>query len=116
MSAKRCAGNEPVSSNILRIIQEKGYKQCAVAKKAGYSKAVFCNIVNDYRVIRPSDILRIADALGVAPDELLQLNNQGAYGIYPMLYYHQRKTAGFYTVLCGLFISAVSYLFQYGLW
>ena len=78
MSAKRCAGNEPVSSNILRIIQEKGYKQCAVAKKAGYSKAVFCNIVNDYRVIRPSDILRIADALGVTPDELLQLNNQGA--------------------------------------
>ena len=76
MSAKRCAGNEPVSSNILRIIQEKGYKQCAVAKKAGYSKAVFCNIVNDYRVIRPSDILRIA--LGVAPDELLQLNNRGA--------------------------------------
>lgn len=37
MSAKRCAGNEPVSSNILRIIQEKGYKQCAVAKKAGYT-------------------------------------------------------------------------------
>ena len=38
MSAKRCAGNEPVSSNILRIIQEKGYKQCAVAKKQDIQK------------------------------------------------------------------------------
>ena len=72
MGTRRCTGNEPVLTNILRIIREKGYKQCVVAKKAGYSKAVFCNIVNDYRVIRPVDILRIADALNVTPDELLQ--------------------------------------------
>lgn len=70
MGSGRCVGNQPVSTNILRLIEEKGYKQCAVAKRAGYSKAVFCNIVNDYRVIRPVDIMRIAAALEVEPGEL----------------------------------------------
>lgn len=66
-------GNGPVSANILRLIEEKGYKQCAVAKRAGYSKAVFSNIVNDYRVIRPDDIMRIAAALDVNPGDLFTI-------------------------------------------
>ena len=63
--------NRPVSDNILRIISERGYKQSAVARKAGYSRQVFCNIVNDYRNILPQDIMRIASALEVEPIELL---------------------------------------------
>lgn len=33
--------NRPVSDNILRIISERGYKQSAVARKAGYSRQTF---------------------------------------------------------------------------
>lgn len=75
MNAKLMINNEPVSSNILRLIEEKGYKQCAIAKRAGYSKAVFSNIVNDHRVIRPSDVMRIAEALDVEPGELFQTSD-----------------------------------------
>ena len=32
--------NTPVSDNVVRIIKEKGYKQCAIARKAGYSRQV----------------------------------------------------------------------------
>lgn len=80
MGTKRCAGNNPVSANILRLIEKKGYKQCAVAKRAGYSKSVFCNIVNDYRVIRPVDIMRISAALGVEPGELFSLKESNKKG------------------------------------
>ena len=63
-------GNQPVSGNIARVIQEKGYKQSAIAKRAGYSRQAFCNMVNDYKIIRPDDVMRIADALEVKPGEL----------------------------------------------
>lgn len=62
--------NQPVSGNIARVIREKGYKQSAIAKRAGYSCQAFCNMVNDYKIIRPDDVIRIADALGVKPGEL----------------------------------------------
>lgn len=52
--------NTPVSDNVVRIIKEKGYKQCAIARKAGYSRQVFGNMVNNNRVIRPKDVERIA--------------------------------------------------------
>ena len=64
--------NSPVSDNVMRIIKEKGYKQCAIAHKAGYSRQVFGNMVNNNRVIRPQDIKRIADALDVEAGELFE--------------------------------------------
>lgn len=67
---KLYTGNQPVSGNIVRVIQEKGYKQSAIAKRAGYSRQAFCNMVNDYKIIRPDDVMRIADALEVKPEEL----------------------------------------------
>lgn len=69
---KLYTGNKPVSENIVRVIQEKGYKQSAIAKRAGYSRQAFCNMVNDYKIIRPDDVMRIADALEVKPGELFQ--------------------------------------------
>lgn len=69
---QKIEGNGPVSLNIVRIMEQNGQKQCAVAKRAGYSKQVFCNMVNDYRVMRPDDIIRVAKALGVAPEELFK--------------------------------------------
>ncbi len=35
--------NEPMASNVQRIIEEKGLKQVAVAKRAGYSKELLKN-------------------------------------------------------------------------
>lgn len=55
--------NAPVSDNVVRIIKEKGYKQCAIARKAGYSRQVFGNMVNNNRVIRPKDVERIAQGI-----------------------------------------------------
>lgn len=70
--------NSPVSDNVLRIIREKGYKQCAIARKAGYSRQVFGNMVNNNRVIRPQDIKRIADALDVEAGALFETTTIGA--------------------------------------
>ena len=47
--------NRPVSDNILRIISERGYKQSAVARKAGYSRQTFGYMVHNTRIIRPED-------------------------------------------------------------
>ena len=44
--------NRPVSDNILRIISERGYKQSAVARKAGYSRQTFGYMVHNTRIIR----------------------------------------------------------------
>lgn len=63
-------GNQPVSTNIARVIKEKGYQQSAVARRAGYSCQAFCNMINDDKIIRPDDVMRIADALEVKPEEL----------------------------------------------
>ncbi len=43
--------NRPVSDNILRIISERGYKQSAVARKAGYSRQTFGYMVHNTRII-----------------------------------------------------------------
>ena len=66
--------NAPVSDNVQRILQESGYKQCAIARKAGYSRQVFSNMINNKRVIRPKDVQRIASALDVEPEELFRKN------------------------------------------
>lgn len=51
--------NRPVSDNILRIISERGYKQSAVARKAGYSRQTFGYMVHNTRIIRPEDVQRM---------------------------------------------------------
>lgn len=70
--------NRPVSDNILRIISERGYKQSAVARKAGYSRQTFGYMVHNTRIIRPEDVQRIAFALGVEPGELFKDADLGA--------------------------------------
>lgn len=51
--------NRPVSDNILRIISGRGYKQSAVARKAGYSRQTFGYMVHNTRIIRPEDVQRM---------------------------------------------------------
>lgn len=62
--------NTVLPVNISHIIEERGLKQCAVAKKAGYSIQTFNAMLNGRRIIKPIDVLAIATALDVTPNDL----------------------------------------------
>ena len=54
-----------VTSNIRKILDERGLKQCAVAEKAGYTKQQFNAMLNGRRLVTVDDIMAITDVLGV---------------------------------------------------
>lgn len=62
--------------NIRRIIAEKGLKQCAVAKKAGFNEQAFSNMLNERKAIRATDVPAICAALGVEPNELYRVADE----------------------------------------
>ncbi len=64
-----------VRTNIKRILNKKGYKQKYIARKAGYSENTMSNIINNRKRINDSDILRIAQALEVTPNDLFGFNS-----------------------------------------
>ncbi|MFG6334821.1 MAG: helix-turn-helix domain-containing protein [Lachnospiraceae bacterium] len=68
--------NQPVTSNILRIISVKGLKQKVVAQKAGYSSQQFSDMLNGRKIIRPLDTRAIAIALEVDANELFKVSGQ----------------------------------------
>lgn len=49
--------NNPVSKNVLRIIKEKGMKQCVVAERAGYSRSALNNMLNGRKVMKICDVV-----------------------------------------------------------
>lgn len=61
--------------NIKKIIEEKGLKQCAIASKAGFSEQEFSNMLNGRKIIKAEDVVAIAGALEVTPNELFIDNN-----------------------------------------
>lgn len=67
--------NEPIATNILKIIKQKGLKQVYVAKKAGYEKQQFNDMVNGRRLIKPCDALAISEALGIEANDLFRREN-----------------------------------------
>lgn len=62
--------NATIPQNIIRIIDTRGLKQCAVAKKAGYSRQQFNSMLKGRKIIKPCDAIAIADALGVEMNDL----------------------------------------------
>ena len=56
--------------NIRSIILKNGLKQRAVAEKAGYTAKSFSNMLTKRKSINAVDVLRIATALGVTPNDL----------------------------------------------
>lgn len=62
--------NSTMPENISRIIEERGLKQCAIAKRAGFSNQQLNDMLNGKRIIKPCDSVAIADALGVTMNEL----------------------------------------------
>lgn len=68
--------NQPVSHNVIRIINEKGLKQKSVASKAGFSQQAFNAMLNGRRIIKVSDIEVLATALGVSVNELYKKGDE----------------------------------------
>lgn len=62
--------NTNVIENTKRIIKQKGLKNCAVAEKAGLSVQQFSNLLHKRKMIRADDVIAIANALEVTPNEL----------------------------------------------
>lgn len=62
--------NTVVIPNIRKIIDERGLKQCAVAKKAGYSKQQFNSLLTGRKLITDADICKITTALDVDANTL----------------------------------------------
>ena len=60
-----------VIHNINIIIGDKGLKKKSVADKAGYTRQQFSDLLNGRRTIKSDDVLRIAIALEVTPNDLL---------------------------------------------
>lgn len=64
--------NSIVAPNVEAIIITKCLKQSAVAEKAGYTKQQFNAMLRGRRVIRDTDIARIATALEVDANTLFR--------------------------------------------
>lgn len=63
-----------IAKNIRDIMEANGLKQCVVAKKAGYTPAVFNHMLCGRKIITATDIPRLAHALGVDCNALLDRN------------------------------------------
>lgn len=59
-----------VIKNIEAIIECKGLKKKSVADKAGYTKQQFSNLLNGRKTFKSDDIIRVAKALEVTPNDL----------------------------------------------
>lgn len=59
-----------VAGNVKRIIKLRGLKNKAVAENAGYTEKQFSALLNNRRVIKDLDVIAIANALDVTPNEL----------------------------------------------
>ncbi len=68
MSITEC--NSAVPHNLNRIIKERGLKQSAVARWAGYSNQQFTDMLNGRKLIKPCDILAISNAIGISVSDL----------------------------------------------
>ncbi len=63
------------SEYIKEIMKERGLKIKDVAGKIGYSHAMLSYMLGDQRTIKDTDVLRIAETLGVTPNELFGINS-----------------------------------------
>lgn len=69
-----------IAENTKRIIEYRGLKQKVVAKRAGYSIQQFSALLNKRKVIKDVDVIAIANALDVTPNELFGDTSQPCAG------------------------------------
>lgn len=61
-----------VAANTKRIIRERGLKQNKVAERANIPEKQFSALMCGRKIIRDTDVIAIATALDVSPNELFQ--------------------------------------------
>lgn len=62
--------NDIIAPKIKEVIVSKGLKQCVVAERAGYTKQQFSDMMSGRKMIKDSDILKIANTLNVDANTL----------------------------------------------
>ncbi len=63
-----------VAEKIYVIIQEKNFKQSAIAVASGYNPKTFNNLLKGRKKITANDVVPICNALGITPNELFSVN------------------------------------------
>lgn len=63
-----------IAQNTRRIINERGLKYSAVARKAGYDARKFSAMLCGRKIITAEDIMPIANALNVTPNDLFEIH------------------------------------------
>lgn len=63
-----------IAENTRRIIAHKGLKNKAVAARAGLSEKQLSALLNHRRIIKDTDVIALAAALDVTPNELFGMN------------------------------------------
>lgn len=59
-----------VATNVRRIINERGYKHAAIARRANLTPQSLSDMLAERKVIRAEHIPMLANALGVEPNDL----------------------------------------------
>lgn len=63
---------DSVAIGIKKEIIARGLVQKAVAKRAGFTEQQFSDMLNDRKIIKASDLMGIADAIGIEVIDLLK--------------------------------------------
>lgn len=64
-----------VAENIKNIIDDNGYKQKTIAKKAGWKEKRFSDLLNERMTFKVEYLPAICMALNKTPDEVLNYND-----------------------------------------
>lgn len=62
-----------VYKKVREYIEENGYKQLAVAQKAGFSKVTFNAMMNGKRTMYADDLKAVCLALNVSPELFIEI-------------------------------------------
>ena len=65
-----------ISENVQHILKERGLKKSAFAEQAGYTVQQFSRMMTGSSKIYWDDVLRIANALGVTPNDLYGVSGE----------------------------------------
>lgn len=66
---------ENIANYTRKIINDKGLKHKKVAEMAGYTQQEFSNLLNGRKFFGAYDVLKIATALNVTPNELFGIES-----------------------------------------
>lgn len=64
------------AKNLDILIRKKGYKQCAIAQKAGFSARELNDLIKGRKTFKADYVLGICKALDVTPNELFGIESR----------------------------------------